>query len=57
MTTMESRAEFQQERRQLSPPDTAFLSGLLQMLAAVYCRVQTEPAPETAPPQDQKHGT
>lgn len=57
MTTTESRAEFQQERRQLSPPDTAFLSGLLQMLAAVYCRVQAEPAPETAPQQEQKHGT
>ena len=57
MTTTESRAEFQQERRQLSPPDTAFLSGLLQMLAAVYCRVQTEQAPETAPQQDQKHDT
>ncbi len=57
MTTMESRTEFQQERRQLSPPDTAFLSGLLQMLAAVYCRVQTEPVPDPAPPQDQKHGT
>lgn len=57
MTTMESRTEFQQERRQLSPPDTAFLSGLLQMLAAVYCRVQAEPAPETAPQQEQKHDT
>lgn len=57
MTTTESRNEFQQERRQLSPPDTAFLSGLLQMLAAVYCRVQAEPAPKTAPQQEQKHGT
>ena len=47
MTTTESRAEFRQERRELPPPDTAFLSGLLQMLAAVYCRAQyPEPKPE-----------
>lgn len=47
MTATESRTEFQRERRELPPPDTAFLSGLLQMLAAVYCRVQyPEPTPE-----------
>lgn len=48
MTANESRTEFRQERRQLPPPDAVFLSGLLQMLAAVYCRVQyPEPTPET----------
>lgn len=51
MTATESRTAFQQERRELPPPDTAFLSGLLQMLAAVYCRTQypettTEPKKE-----------
>ena len=47
MTATESRTEFQRERRELPAPDTAFLSGLLQMLAAVYCRMQyPEPTPE-----------
>lgn len=54
MTATESRTEFQRERRELPAPDTAFLSGLLQMLAAVYCRVQyPEPTPE--PIKEENH--
>jgi len=47
MTATENRAEFRLERRELSASDAAFLSGLMQMLAAMYCRVQyDDPAPE-----------
>jgi len=47
MTATENRAEFRQGYRELPAPDTAFLSGLIQMLAAMYCRVQyDDPAPE-----------
>ena len=53
MTATDNRAEFRLERRELSAPDAAFLSGLMQMLAAMYCRVQyADPAPEK---KEEKH--
>ena len=52
MTATESRTEFRQERKELPPPDTAFLSGLLQMLAALYCRAQY-PEPTSEPKKEE----
>lgn len=35
-----NQSAYQQERKEMSQQDAAFLSGLLQMLAALYCKAQ-----------------
>ena len=53
MPETETRTQFRQEHRQLPAPDTAFLSGMLQMLAAMYCRLQYPDEPTNEPKKEE----
>ena len=47
MKTME-RAEISRDCSGLPPEDLAFINGIVQMLAAMYCRLHpVAPAPDT----------
>lgn len=53
MKTME-RAEISRDCSGLPPEDLAFINGIVQMLAAMYCRLHPIPAEPTPEPKKEE---